>query len=224
MSVTSGVGTSGVGVLDKSVAVLAALAERGTADPGWAGGGHRAAPAHRPPPGRRPRGSPPGGPRRRPAGTGSACASWAGPGRPAPRLELVEAARPVLARLRDETGESAQLFVRDGDRRVCVAAAERASGLRDTVPVGSVLPLDRGSGGKVLLAFGADAAGRGHRRRVRGRAPAGLGGQRGRAGGGRGQRQCPGPRRGRPGCGPRWASAAPSSASAASPAATWPAP
>ena len=84
---------------------------------------------------------------------------WAGAA--SAEVGLVEAARPVLAGLRDETGESAQLFVRDGDRRVCVAAAERASGLRDTVPVGSVLPLDRGSGGKVLLAFDADAGGSG---------------------------------------------------------------
>jgi DNA-binding IclR family transcriptional regulator len=81
---------------------------------------------------------------------------WAGAA--SAEVGLVEAARPVLAGLRDETGESAQLFVRDGDRRVCVAAAERASGLRDTVPVGSVLPLDRGSGGKVLLAFGGEIA------------------------------------------------------------------
>jgi DNA-binding IclR family transcriptional regulator len=55
--------------------------------------------------------------------------------------------------LRDETGESAQLYVRDGDHRVCVAAAERPSGLRDTVPVGARLPLIAGSGGKVLLAW-----------------------------------------------------------------------
>jgi DNA-binding IclR family transcriptional regulator len=76
-------------------------------------------------------------------------------------LGLVEAARPVLEALRDETGESAQLFVRDGDSRLCVAASERPSGLRDTVPVGAVLPIGRGSGGKVLLAFGdaADASG-----------------------------------------------------------------
>ena len=66
---------------------------------------------------------------------------------------LVEAARPVLAALRDETGESAQLVGRDGDRRVCVAAAERASGLRDTVPVGSVLPMTAGSAAQVLLAW-----------------------------------------------------------------------
>ena len=72
-------------------------------------------------------------------------------------LDLIEAARPVLAALRDETGESTQLYVREGDRRVCVASVERAGGgLRDTVPVGAVLPLGRGSGGKVLLAWAKD--------------------------------------------------------------------
>ncbi|WP_283234742.1 IclR family transcriptional regulator domain-containing protein, partial [Candidatus Protofrankia californiensis] len=58
--------------------------------------------------------------------------------------------------LRDATGESTQLYVRRGDVRVCVAAAERASGLRDTVPVGTMLPMAAGSGAQVLLAFGAD--------------------------------------------------------------------
>ncbi len=70
--------------------------------------------------------------------------------------KLVDAARPVLAALRDETGESTQLYVREGDRRVCVVSVERVSGLRDTVPVGAVLPLELGSGGKVLLAWSED--------------------------------------------------------------------
>jgi DNA-binding IclR family transcriptional regulator len=81
---------------------------------------------------------------------------WAGAVRA--ELGLVEAARPVLEALRDETGESAQVFVRDGDRRLCVAASERPAGLRDTVPVGAVLPIDRGSGGKVLLAYAPDGS------------------------------------------------------------------
>jgi DNA-binding IclR family transcriptional regulator len=71
--------------------------------------------------------------------------------------KLVDAARPALATLRDETGESTQLYVREGDCRVCVASVERVSGgLRDTVPVGAVLPLKLGSGGKVLLAWAED--------------------------------------------------------------------
>ena len=66
---------------------------------------------------------------------------------------LLVTAGPVLAALRDETGESAQLYVRSGSERRCVAAAERASGLRDTVPVGTVLPMTAGSAAHVLLAW-----------------------------------------------------------------------
>ena len=39
---------------------------------------------------------------------------------------LLAAAGPVLAALRDHTGESAQLYRRQGDMRICVAAAEPA--------------------------------------------------------------------------------------------------
>ena len=42
------------------------------------------------------------------------------------------------------TGESAQLYRRHGDRRLCVAVAERGSGLRDTVPIGAVLSMEHG--------------------------------------------------------------------------------
>jgi DNA-binding IclR family transcriptional regulator len=66
---------------------------------------------------------------------------------------LVTAAASVLAWVRDECGESAQLYRRDGNERVCVAAAERATGLRTTVPVGSRLPLTAGSGAQVLCAW-----------------------------------------------------------------------
>lgn len=73
--------------------------------------------------------------------------------------DLVEAARPALEALRDASGESVQLYVREGDGRVCVASVERTGGgLRDAVPVGAVLPLDLGSGGKVLLAWSEDTA------------------------------------------------------------------
>lgn len=66
---------------------------------------------------------------------------------------LVAAAQPVLTEVRDECGESAQLYRRDGSERVCVAAAERLSGLRTTVPVGSRLPLTAGSGAQVVCAW-----------------------------------------------------------------------
>lgn len=66
---------------------------------------------------------------------------------------LLATAGPILTRLRDITGESAQLFRRQGDTRICVAAVERPSGLRDTVPVGAQLSMKAGSGAQVLLAW-----------------------------------------------------------------------
>ena len=63
----------------------------------------------------------------------------------------------MLPRLRDRTGESVQLYRRDGAQRVCISTAEPPSGLRDTVPVGARLPMTAGSGAKVLAAW-ADPA------------------------------------------------------------------
>jgi len=66
------------------------------------------------------------------------------------RRSLVAAAAPALAELRDKTAESSQLYVVAGDARVCVAVAESPHGLRTIVEVGAVLPLDRGSAARVL--------------------------------------------------------------------------
>jgi DNA-binding IclR family transcriptional regulator len=82
--------------------------------------------------------------------------------RPGPQLaewsrpssdSIIAAAGPILAGLRDRTGESAQLFLRRGEERVCVSVSERASGLRDTVPLGAALPMTAGSAAQVLLAW-----------------------------------------------------------------------
>jgi len=73
--------------------------------------------------------------------------------------ELPLFARPVLRRLRDVCGESTQLYQRSGDRRDCVAVADRASGLRDTVPLGAMMTMTAGSAAQVLLAWDdSDAA------------------------------------------------------------------
>ncbi|WP_037159784.1 IclR family transcriptional regulator [Rhodococcoides fascians] len=66
---------------------------------------------------------------------------------------LVEAAASVLPRLREITGESVQIFRCEGTVRVCVASMEPPTGLRDTVLVGARLPMTAGSGAKVLLAW-----------------------------------------------------------------------
>ncbi len=66
------------------------------------------------------------------------------------RFPLVEVARPILSGLRDDTGESTQLFVREGDGRRCVLSFETPHGLRWIVPDGAVFPLAAGSAGRVL--------------------------------------------------------------------------
>jgi DNA-binding IclR family transcriptional regulator len=66
---------------------------------------------------------------------------------------LLAAGAAVLPRLREITGESVQLYRREGTTRICVAALEPPAGLRDTVPVGAHLPMTAGSGAKILLAY-----------------------------------------------------------------------
>jgi DNA-binding IclR family transcriptional regulator len=145
--------SSGVGVLDKAVAVLEAVAERplslaelvertGIPRPT----AHRTASAlavhglvRRTPDGR--------------FGLGSRLTQLATAAAGAD--DLLRRAALVLPRLRDQTGESSQLYVRRGAVRVCVAAAEREHGLRDSVPVGAELPMSAGSAAQVLLAFAA---------------------------------------------------------------------
>jgi DNA-binding IclR family transcriptional regulator len=68
----------------------------------------------------------------------------------AAEVPLAALARSTLAWLRDETGESVQLYVRQGEQRICVASLDAPRELRTIVPVGAALPLDRGSAGKVL--------------------------------------------------------------------------
>jgi DNA-binding IclR family transcriptional regulator len=77
-----------------------------------------------------------------------------------PELDLASLAGPVLDELHRTTRESVQLYVRSGDHRLCIAARDSGTGLRDSVPVGALLPLAAGSGGKVLLAWSGAPDGR----------------------------------------------------------------
>jgi DNA-binding IclR family transcriptional regulator len=65
-------------------------------------------------------------------------------------VPLAEVAEPVLVRLRDETGESAQLYVAEGDGRRCLLALDSPHELRTIVRPGALLPLAHGSAGRVL--------------------------------------------------------------------------
>lgn len=70
---------------------------------------------------------------------------------------LADAARPILEDLRSETGESTQLYVREGDQRVCVLSLESAHELRTIVAEGVRLPLDVGSAGRLLQSGSSPA-------------------------------------------------------------------
>jgi IclR family acetate operon transcriptional repressor len=65
---------------------------------------------------------------------------------------LREVARPVLARLRQETGESVTLMVRDGAEAVSVEFLEGSHSVRFVKPVGVRNPLHAGANGKAILA------------------------------------------------------------------------
>lgn len=60
---------------------------------------------------------------------------------------LADTARPVVTRLRDVTGESAQLWLPDGEWRVCVVSVEATHELRTIVGEGARVPIEVGSGG-----------------------------------------------------------------------------
>jgi DNA-binding IclR family transcriptional regulator len=68
---------------------------------------------------------------------------------------------PVLRQLVAQTGESAAYHVRQGDARVCLYRVDSPHPVREHIAVGERLPLERGSGGRVLSAFDAELAKRG---------------------------------------------------------------
>ena len=66
------------------------------------------------------------------------------------RFPLVDRSLPILNELRDATGESVQLFVRQGTQRRCLISLPSPHALRWNVPEGSLFPLELGSAGRVL--------------------------------------------------------------------------
>lgn len=68
-------------------------------------------------------------------------------------LDVVRLVKPVLQDLRDETGETACFYVRDGVFRTVVAVAATRHVVMRPFMVGMVMPLHAGAPGKVFLAF-----------------------------------------------------------------------
>jgi DNA-binding IclR family transcriptional regulator len=66
------------------------------------------------------------------------------------QFPLAALARPILEDLVADTGESVQLYVREGDNRRCVVSLQSPHGLRWIIAEGESYPLGRGSAGHVL--------------------------------------------------------------------------
>ena len=74
---------------------------------------------------------------------------------PCASSRLRQLARPALEQLARTTGESAQLYVRHGDRRICVDAVESDNELRTIVPIGASLAARQGLGGQGVPRMGS---------------------------------------------------------------------
>lgn len=70
---------------------------------------------------------------------------------------LAELADAEMQSLRDETGETISLYVREGTQRVCIHHTIGLGAVHQVVEVGKRLPLHCGASGKVLLAWLPDS-------------------------------------------------------------------
>jgi DNA-binding IclR family transcriptional regulator len=69
-------------------------------------------------------------------------------------LDLAQVARPVLAWLAEQSGQTALLLTRQGDRALILAKAEAGqTTMQVSAPVGRRIPLTAGAVGKVFLAY-----------------------------------------------------------------------
>jgi DNA-binding IclR family transcriptional regulator len=69
-------------------------------------------------------------------------------------FSLEQVVVPELRELMRTTSESAAFHVRQGNERLCLYRVDSPNPVRDHIRAGDLLPLDRGAGGHVLLAFG----------------------------------------------------------------------
>jgi DNA-binding IclR family transcriptional regulator len=63
---------------------------------------------------------------------------------------------PAMKKLVAKTRESASFHVRQGEQRLCLYRVDSPQPIRDHVKAGDLLPLDKGAGARVLLAFAGE--------------------------------------------------------------------
>jgi DNA-binding IclR family transcriptional regulator len=67
--------------------------------------------------------------------------------------QLGDVVLAVMRQLVQQFGEGVSFYVQHGDQRICLHRVDGIHAIREHVEAGDVLPLERGSGGRVLLAF-----------------------------------------------------------------------
>lgn len=70
--------------------------------------------------------------------------------------DVNNAIEPALLDLTQKTNESTSFFVREGNFRTCLVRVEGPQSIRHHIREGEVLPLEKGSPGRVLLAFSGE--------------------------------------------------------------------
>lgn len=71
-------------------------------------------------------------------------------------FDVNNAIEPALLDLTQRTSESTSFFVREGNVRTCLVRVEGPQSIRHHIREGEVLPLEKGSPGRVLLAFSGE--------------------------------------------------------------------
>lgn len=61
-----------------------------------------------------------------------------------------------MRELSRRTNESASFYIREENSRICVARVDGPQSIRHHVRIGEILPVERGSAGRVLLAFSGE--------------------------------------------------------------------
>lgn len=70
--------------------------------------------------------------------------------------DIIHLAKPIMRKLRDETGESVSLYKIFGDKRMCIERFTSTQPLSHNVTIGTKLELGVGAAGKALLSFQDD--------------------------------------------------------------------
>ena len=73
-------------------------------------------------------------------------------------FSLEKVVLPVLRELVALTGESAAYHVRQGEARLCLYRVDSPHPIRDHIKAGDLLPMDKGTGARILVAFDTDPA------------------------------------------------------------------